>query len=550
MQETSDDLAIPFSTVAELLARHAREHPEKTAIADLDGGRKIDFAGLRRAVERIAAWLEDTGVGRGDKVVVLADERIEKLLVFLAVWRVGAIACPFHVEMSVEHLRAIVTYIEPRLVLWHADLDGDEIVGGLGYPSMRFSSWPDGGPEPGELFASVRSRNGGGAPRGTNFATDTACIFSTSGTTDRPKCVEWDHLGLWLCGLSSLDFTGMTGEDRLLEYRTFSWLSPQILALMPFLQTGLTLHMARRFSHGRFFDWIAENRITVAIGVPTVINMLLNRPVDIEPDRIDSLRLMTSSSAPLSPDRWRKFEETYGIALLQFYGASEGGWLCGNRHDDRKLGTVGRPARHMEFAILDPDGGPCPSGVEGEIAIRGAQTAVAAIAPTGEYQDMRPTRLTEWFRTGDIGFADEGRLRYRHRAGQGPHHPRRRQYRAARNRRRADAPARGRGGGRRGRSRSDLRRGDRRLRRPREGRVDGPGERDFGLRPPFAGLQAAQVGVLHRHAAQVGPRQDPARGAEGDMAGTRRCRARRIVSGGKRTGTRRGKSHNMANVPV
>ena len=199
----------------------------------------------------------------------------------------------------------------------------------------------------------------------------------------------------------------MTGEDRLLEYRTFSWLSPQILALMPFLQTGLTLHMARRFSHGRFFDWIEDNRITVAIGVPTVINMLLNRPVDIEPGRIDSLRLMTSSSAPLPPDRWRRFEETYGIALLQFYGASEGGWLCGNRHDDRKVGTVGRPARHMEFAILDPGGGPCPPGVEGEIAIRGPQTAVAAITPAGEYRDMRPTRLAEWFRIGDIGVVDE-----------------------------------------------------------------------------------------------------------------------------------------------
>ena len=407
MQGMSRDLAIPFSTVADLLARHAGAHPEKTAIVDLDGGKEIDFAGLRAAVERIAAWLEATGVGRGDKVVVLADERLEKLLVFLAVWRVGAIACPFHVEMSVAHLRAIVTYIGPRLVLWHADLDGDRIVEGLGYPSVQFSSWPDGGPEPGELFAAVGARDSGAAPQGTNFETDTACIFSTSGTTDRPKCVEWDHLGLWLCGLSSLDFTGMTGEDRLLEYRTFSWLSPQILALMPFLQTGLTLHMARRFSHGRFFDWIEDNRITVAIGVPTVINMLLNRPVDIEPGRIDSLRLMTSSSAPLSPDRWRRFEETYGIALLQFYGASEGGWLCGNRHDDRKVGTVGRPARHMEFAILDPDGGPCPPGVEGEIAIRGPQTAVAAITPAGEYRDMRPIRLTEWLRTGDIGVADE-----------------------------------------------------------------------------------------------------------------------------------------------
>ena len=407
MTEAARDLAIPFSTIADLLARHASEHPRKTAIVDLDGGKEIDFAGLREAVDRIAAWLESTGVGRGDKVVVLADERIEKLLVFLAVWRIGAIACPFHVEMSVEHLRAIVTYIDPQLVLWHADLDGDEIVGGLGYPSVRFSSWPDGDAEPGELFATVASMNGREALRGTNFATDTACIFSTSGTTDRPKCVEWDHLGLWLCGLSSLDFTGMTGNDRLLEYRTFSWLSPQILALMPLLQTGLTLHMARRFSHGRFFDWIAEHRITVAIGVPTVINMLLNRPVEVEQARIGSLRLMTSSSAPLAPDRWRRFEDSYGITLLQFYGASEGGWLCGNRHDNRKVGTVGQPARHMEFAILDAGGGPCPAGIEGEIAIRGPQTAVAAIAPTGEYQDMRPTRLIEWFRTGDIGVADE-----------------------------------------------------------------------------------------------------------------------------------------------
>ena len=407
MTETGRDLALPFSTIGDLLARHASAHPRKTAIVDLDGGKEIDFAELRETVERIAAWLESAGVGRGDRVVVLSDERIEKLIVFLAVWRIGAVACPFHVEMSVEHLRAIVTYIDPRLVLWHADLDGDGIVGGLGYESMRFSSWPGGDPEPDELFAAVAAMDRAEKPRGTNFANDTACIFSTSGTTDRPKCVEWDHLGLWLCGLSSLDFTGMTGDDRLLEYRTFSWLSPQILALMPFLQTGLALHMARRFSHGRFFDWIAEHRITVAIGVPTVINMLLNRPVDVARDRIASLRLMTSSSAPLAPDRWRRFEERYGITLLQFYGASEGGWLCGNRHDNRKVGTVGRPARHMEFAILDPGGAPCPTGVEGEIAIRGPQTAVAAIAPTGEYQDMRPTRLTEWFRTGDIGVADE-----------------------------------------------------------------------------------------------------------------------------------------------
>ncbi len=91
---------------------------------------------------------------------------------------------------------------------------------------------------------------------------------------------------------------------------------------------------------------------------------------------------------------------------MQFYGASEGGWLCGNRHDRRKLGTVGQPARHIGFAILDADGAPCPPGVEGEIAIRGPQTATASISPSGTYRDMRPTRLAEWHRSGDIGVAD------------------------------------------------------------------------------------------------------------------------------------------------
>ena len=187
MTETAADLAIPFRSVAETLARHAAANPCKTAIVDLDSGKTIDFAGLRDAVERIAARLEAMGVVRGDRVVVLADERMEKLLVFLAVWRIGAVACPFHAEMSIPHLRAIIAWIGPRLVLWHTDLDGEEIAGGLGYPSARFSSWPDGDSRPGEFFASLMPLDRAAGPCGANAASDTACIFSTSGRPIAPN---------------------------------------------------------------------------------------------------------------------------------------------------------------------------------------------------------------------------------------------------------------------------------------------------------------------------------------------------------------------------
>ena len=400
--------AIPFRPVGAMLAGHAAAHGGRTAIFDLDRGIGVDFAALAEWVDRIAALLEARGVGRGDRVAVLSADRLEKLLVFLAVWRAGAVACPFHAETSAAHLRAILGYIAPKLALWHPSVDGAALLDGLGVPALRFADWPDGGAGSGggeELFAALREA-GAGRPAGDYGPEDPACIFATSGTTDRPKCVEWDHRGLWLCGLSSIDFAGLTGEDRLLEYRTFSWLSPQILALMPHVQTGLGLYAASRFSRRRFFDWIARHRITVAVGVPAVVNMLLDRPVDVDRARIGALRLMTSSSAPLAEESWRRFEEVYGIRLLQFYGASEGGWLCGNRAHARRIGTVGRPARHMEFAILGPGGAPCPAGAEGEIAMRGPQTAVGGFDPDGRYRDRRPCRLVEWMRTGDLGVAD------------------------------------------------------------------------------------------------------------------------------------------------
>ena len=89
----------------------------------------------------------------------------------------------------------------------------------------------------------------------------------------------------------------MSADDRMLEYRSFGWNSAQVLSLMPFLEKGLTFHIARRFSQSRFFEWIARYGITFAAGVPTVINMLLAKtgPRCAEGAK---LRLMSCSSAP------------------------------------------------------------------------------------------------------------------------------------------------------------------------------------------------------------------------------------------------------------
>jgi acyl-coenzyme A synthetase/AMP-(fatty) acid ligase len=398
-------LEIPFRTLSAAFADFAARHPHKTAIHSIDQEVALDFAELAHLVDRTAARMAGAGVGRGDRVAILCGECIEKLVLMFAAWRCGASACPFHAEIAPDHLKSILATIDPALVVWReGDLNGVAMTAALECPVQSFTALDDTQEFFSDLSADTASLPDIGTEYGPN---DEGCIFATSGTTDRPKCVVWDHLGLWLCGLSTIDFTGMTEDDRLLEYRTFSWLSPQIVTFMPFISLGLTIVMADGFSRSRFMGWIRDHRITVAAGVPTVINMLLDEPVPFEPGEIASLRVMTASSAPLAPERWRQFETHYGIRLLQFYGASEGGWLCGNRHDKFRIGTAGPPARYMDLALVDPNGTICAVGEEGEITIRGAQTATASITADGVWDDRTSYRLTDRTRVGDLGVLDE-----------------------------------------------------------------------------------------------------------------------------------------------
>ncbi len=130
--------------------------------------------------------------------------------------------------------------------------------------------------------------------------------------------------------------------------------------------------------------------------------MLLNKPLGYTAKDIPTLRLMTCSTAPLTEQQWKQFEEMYGVRLLQLYGMSEAGWVCGNRHYKFKLGTVGLPALHQELEIVDAQGKPCPIGVEGEVTAGGPQTAIGYLLDDGTIEPVRPKRI----KTGDLGIMD------------------------------------------------------------------------------------------------------------------------------------------------
>jgi acyl-coenzyme A synthetase/AMP-(fatty) acid ligase len=403
------ELGIPYEPVADLLAKYRLRDPDKTAIVDLESGAAITFGQLDQVATDIAAYLKSCGIRKGSRMLLLSDEKLEKLLIWLGVWRIGAVVCPFNLEINEKQMAGLIAALDPALILYHKDIDVAAMVGNSRAQRIRFGAWgPDGSRDSQDEFFVALSRADAAQLPERNHADDTACIFCTSGTTAKPKIVIYDHAAYWLNGLDTLEFLGLTENDRTLEYRSFGWNSAQVLSLLPFLQKGLTLHIAKRFSHSRFFEWVQQYGITFSAGVPTVLNMLLNKPLGYSANDIPTLRLMSCSTAPLTAQQWVQFEDMYGVTLLQLYGMSETGWVCGNRHDRKKMGTVGPPALHQELKIVDAAGNECPVDVEGEITVGGPQMAIGYLLDDGSIERVAGKRI----KTGDLGVKDaEGFIR-------------------------------------------------------------------------------------------------------------------------------------------
>lgn len=399
------DLSVPFTSIAALLRNHRDHRPDKAALVDLDQGSRITWAELEELAARVSAFLVRSGVGKGDRVALLGGETVEKLILWLGVWRIGAVVCPLNLEIGDHHLQTLLGLLQPKLVFYEAGTGIEAIAGALGAPRLRYAGWlaAQGPAAEDEVFARLPARRDADSETQENGPLDQAGLFVTSGTTSAPKLVVYDHTSYWLSGLSHVELTGLTEHDRTLEYRSFGWNSAQVMSFLPCLLTGLTLHIARKFSISRFPDWVRDNQITFAIGVPTVVAMLMEREAGIARSDLATLRLMTCSTAPLTPEQWRAFEATFGVPILQAYGMSEAGLVCGNRHYKRKIGTVGPAVKHQRLEILDPAGHPLPAGAEGEITVNGSQLSVGVLHADGRFEPVRGGRL----KTGDLGVRDE-----------------------------------------------------------------------------------------------------------------------------------------------
>ncbi|MBI5445037.1 MAG: AMP-binding protein [Deltaproteobacteria bacterium] len=386
--------------VFDAVERYGEELGPKVFLRSVDQRRTLSYAELRSFCRRISACYGALGIGEADKVSVIGANSAETLLIFLGTLYHGAVINPINVDESRANVYKILGLVKPRLVLHDAvlALDAKRLAGAERRPFTNFEVALG---SRSDFFSALPPASAESAPAARREG-DLAEVLFTSGTTSTPKgvCIARGPLHAMVSEIA--EKMGITGDDVLLEYRNYNWASAQLLTILSSVLKGATLVLARKFSRSRFPRWLAECGVTIAAGVPTVINILAHEPVCVQDGGLGRVRFMTSSSAPLSVASQLEFERIYGIPIVQAMGMSEAGFMLGNPFEGRKTGSAGTPCKYKEIFFVGPGGRRCGPGEEGEMVVRGYAMGMGYLEEDGRIAPFP----AEGFRTGDLGYTD------------------------------------------------------------------------------------------------------------------------------------------------
>jgi fatty-acyl-CoA synthase len=198
---------------------------------------------------------------------------------------------------------------------------------------------------------------------------------------------------------------GMRHDDRhLVVCPLYHSAAPAFVGML--FGLGATVVIMDQFDPEAVLACIQRERITCSFFVPTMLGRLAALPAEVR-RRYDtsSLRWMVSGAAPLPTETVRRFQESFGAIVWNFYGATETGLvtLAGPEDHLARPGTIGRLLRGNEVRICDEEQEEVPTGEVGELYVRNSMLI------TGYHADEEATRRSMsdgFFSVGDLGRID------------------------------------------------------------------------------------------------------------------------------------------------
>ncbi|WP_421998385.1 acyl-CoA synthetase [Reyranella sp.] len=390
---------MPVIPYFDWIAHHAGRRPDHLAIHDLQTGRRLSYAALHARADRLAAALTARGIGRGDRVALLAQNGPEYFELEFACGRLGAILLPLNWRLAVPELRYILDDSTPSLLVH--DRGFADAAQQLSYPRLEIDSGDPGS----EYERALAAAPPAPAPQALTHD-DIAMVMYTSGTTGHPKGAIITHgMNFWNCvnlGIPAL-ITPQTVQLVVLPLFHTGGLN---CYANPVLHAGGTILIMRTFDPGAALDCISDPAlgITHFFAVPAPYQFMMQHPKFQGAD-LSRLRIAGVGGAPCALailETW----SARGVPLVQGWGMTEtspAGTMLDAADAIRKVGSAGKALMHTAIRIVDDAGEDVPPGGIGELLIKGPN-----ITP-GYWNKPEATARSftdGWLHTGDAARQD------------------------------------------------------------------------------------------------------------------------------------------------
>lgn len=361
-------------------------------------GRDITYRDLDARTNRTAGALQALGLGKGDRLAILARNSPEYAEVFLACAKLGAIVVPLNWRLAPPELEFQVN--DSGAVALVHDVEFSEAV-----DAFRPSTGLKHVIELGERYESDLAASSEDEPAVGIDGDDVLALIYTSGTTGRPKGAMLTHANFFWTNLNILLAIDITQDERSVMVLPMFHVGGWNVNTLSVWWKGGTVLLEREFDARDCLRLIEAERATSMMGVPAIY-LAMAQTKEFELVDLSSLRQVVCGGAPAPESLIRTWEDR-GVKFIQGYGLTEAApnsLVLPPEDSRRKLGAAGRPYFYADVRVVDERDERVGPGGSGEVVIRGPSIMSGYWElPLETAQALRDG----WLRTGDVARLDE-----------------------------------------------------------------------------------------------------------------------------------------------
>ena len=390
-------------TVYDMIVRGACVHGDAPAI--IQGDREVSFAEFRRRVDALAGGLAARGLGKGDRICILAQNDVAYLDLYGACARQGIIAYPINWRLTAQEVERVLERAGPAMMV----VDGSTLGVAAGWPVEKRAvpHWYQFGDTAATGFQPFAALyDAAPAPEVALVSPDDPfAVISTAAVDVIPRGAALTHANVIAANLTLMACLGVSAADRYLLALPLFHVTALGNALAQMHAGGASV-LVSRFDADEAVRLIDRHGITHVSDFPPVLTTLLDAAAK-SGSRLPSLKHVSGLDAPQTIERLH--QETQAKFWTGFGQSETSGFVTIQRVLD-KPGASGKPVPIAQVTLVDDYDREVPTGTPGEIVVRGPLVFQGYF---GQPDVTAYTLRNGWHHTGDVGrFDADGYLYY------------------------------------------------------------------------------------------------------------------------------------------